>query len=186
MFSPATVARKPGHRGEREVSRKPSRRESRMFPVEPVVLPPCFFCTGPTGAIGTRLSLRPLIEEGGNPKAKLARNARRDREGVFIEDECAHSASSLRKQGPIRRGPAFFCTVADGFCSNKRRWLWVPAFAGTTCIVWRVSMPSLRQISDMASHSRGAIRPSCASIVRPGKNEGVGNAGWPMHPQPRV
>ena len=37
-----------------------------MFPVEPVVLPPCFFCTGPTGAIGTRLSLRPLIEEGGS------------------------------------------------------------------------------------------------------------------------
>jgi len=35
-----------------------------MFPVEPVVLPPCFFCTGPTGAIGTRLSLRPLIAEG--------------------------------------------------------------------------------------------------------------------------
>ena len=28
---------KPGHRGEREVSRKPSRRESRSDPVEPVV-----------------------------------------------------------------------------------------------------------------------------------------------------
>src|SRR3974390_2061027 len=42
---------------------KPSRRESRMFPVEPVVLPPCFFCTGPTGAIGTRLSLRPCVPE---------------------------------------------------------------------------------------------------------------------------
>jgi hypothetical protein len=25
-----------------------------------------------------------------------------------------------------------FGTVADAFCCNKRRWLWVPAFAGTT------------------------------------------------------
>ena len=29
----ATVARKPGHRGEHEISRKPLRRECRMFPV---------------------------------------------------------------------------------------------------------------------------------------------------------
>jgi hypothetical protein len=33
-------------------------------------------------------------------------------------------------------------------------------------------------------HSRGAMRPSCACSSRP--NEGVGNAGCPMHPQPRV
>jgi hypothetical protein len=39
--------------------------------------------------------------------------------------------SSLRKQGPIRCGLAFV-TLANGFCSNERRWLWVPAFAGTT------------------------------------------------------
>jgi hypothetical protein len=56
-----TVAKEPGHRGEREVSRKPSRGESRSCSGSPVVLPPCFFCcTGPMGAIGTRLSLRPL------------------------------------------------------------------------------------------------------------------------------
>src|ERR1700736_2060650 len=48
-FCAATVAKEPGHRGEREVSRKPSRRESRMFPVEPVVLPPCFFLHGTHG-----------------------------------------------------------------------------------------------------------------------------------------
>jgi len=35
-----------------------------VFPVEPVVLPPCFCCTGPTGAIGARLSLRPPSPEG--------------------------------------------------------------------------------------------------------------------------
>ena len=46
---PATVTTKPGHRGELEVSRKPLRRESRMDPVEPVVLPPCFFLHGTHG-----------------------------------------------------------------------------------------------------------------------------------------
>src|SRR5665213_4402522 len=33
--------------------------------------------------------------------------------------------------------------------------------------------------------SRGAMRPSCAGIVRP-EIEGVGNAGCPLHPQPRA
>src|ERR1700722_3239057 len=33
-------------------------------------------------------------------------------------------------------------------------------------------------------HSRRAMRPSCAGIFRPKK--GVGNAGCPMHPQPRA
>jgi hypothetical protein len=56
-----------------------------MLPVEPVVLPPCFFCTGPMGATGTRLSLRPLMAEGGTNKPNLAQNMRRDREGVFGE-----------------------------------------------------------------------------------------------------
>src|SRR5216684_5321929 len=36
----------------------------------------------------------------------------------------------------------------------------------------------------MPSRSRGAMRPSCAFISRP--LEGVGNAGCPLHPQPRV
>jgi hypothetical protein len=42
-FRAAMVAKEPGHQGEREVSRKPLRRESRMNPVEPVVLPRAFF-----------------------------------------------------------------------------------------------------------------------------------------------
>src|ERR1700759_5355590 len=43
------VARKPGHQGELEVSCKPPRRESRVDPVEPVVLPPCFLLHGTHG-----------------------------------------------------------------------------------------------------------------------------------------
>jgi hypothetical protein len=38
---------------------------------------------------------------------------------------------------------------------------------------------------DKSPHSRGAMRPSCACIFRP-ETEGVGNAGCPLHPQPRA
>ena len=37
----------------------------------------------------------------------------------------------------------------------------------------------------MSSRSRGAVRPRFA-IISALKTEGVGNAGRPMHPQPRV
>ena len=63
---------------------------------EPVVLPPCFFCTGPTGAIGTRLSLRPLNERVRKFKANLGRFQPRDREAMFAVRKPL--ASSLRKQ----------------------------------------------------------------------------------------
>jgi hypothetical protein len=33
---------------------------------------------------------------------------------------------------------------------------------------------------------RDAMRPGFAKIFRPLNSEGVGNAGRPMHPQPRV
>src|SRR6266849_9135828 len=42
-------------------------------------------------------------------------------------NDCGYG--SPRTRGPIRRGLAF-ATVADGFRSDKRLWLWVPAFAG--------------------------------------------------------
>jgi hypothetical protein len=70
-FPEVKVARKPGRLGEHEVSRKPLRRESRCCSGSPVVLPPCLFhCTGPMGAIGTRLSLRPRLD-GGESQARL-------------------------------------------------------------------------------------------------------------------
>src|SRR5438128_3893398 len=40
--------------------------------------------------------------------------------------------------------------------------------------------------SDACPRSRGAMRPGFARTVRPKKTEGAGNAGCPMHPQPRV
>jgi hypothetical protein len=83
----ATVSNKPGHRGEREVSRKAIARG----------MPGDFRCDRgdyarvlfsfareAAGALGARHSLRPLISQGQEFNAKLARNARRDR-GVMIE-----------------------------------------------------------------------------------------------------
>jgi hypothetical protein len=43
---------------------------------------------------------------------------------------------------------------------------------------------SYKAFSDMRSRPRGAMRPSRAFIFRP--LEGVGNAGCPLHPRPRV
>ncbi|MEH2610311.1 hypothetical protein V1293_002600 [Bradyrhizobium sp. AZCC 1693] len=40
--------------------------------------------------------------------------------------------SSLRTQGPIRRGLSLGVLLADTALNNFSLWLWVPAFAGTT------------------------------------------------------
>ena len=77
----ATVSNKPGHRGEREVSRKPLRRECRSDPSEPVVTTlVCFVSIAreAAGAASTRHSLRPLIS-GRMVFAQLGRFAPRDR-----------------------------------------------------------------------------------------------------------
>jgi hypothetical protein len=62
-FPLAMVATKPGHQGEHGVSRKPSRRESRIASAGPVCS--CAHSTisahGTAGAARTRLSLRPLL-----------------------------------------------------------------------------------------------------------------------------
>jgi hypothetical protein len=47
-----------------------------------------------------------------------------------------------------------------------------------------LALPTLRLISDTRSQPRDAKRPSCAQSIRPTK--GVGNAGCPLHPQPRA
>ncbi len=64
-------------RGEHEVSRNPSRRESRVVsgytcgPTSRV-----FHYAGPMGAIGTRLSLRPLFLERRNEQLSSDRSCR--------------------------------------------------------------------------------------------------------------
>src|SRR6478735_5769244 len=57
--------KRAGHRGDHEVSRKPSRRESRIASAKPVCSCALFFAQiahETAGAARTRLSLRPLLK----------------------------------------------------------------------------------------------------------------------------
>src|SRR5258708_116854 len=83
----ATVSNKPGHRGEREVSRKTiARGMPGRSGVTVVTMLVCFvyFAREAAGALGARHSLRPLISRGREIQVNLARKARRDREAVFV------------------------------------------------------------------------------------------------------
>src|SRR5467141_26115 len=72
----ATVSNKPGHRGEREVSRKTiARGMPGRSGVTVVTMLVClfYFACEAAGASSARHSLRPLILEGATLRVKLAR-----------------------------------------------------------------------------------------------------------------
>src|SRR5487761_1966137 len=79
-----TVARKPGHRGERAISRKPLRGECRAFSgvtwLTRVRFYPIILHTRLSGASGARHSPRPLIGEGRDISTARAPSAPRDSE----------------------------------------------------------------------------------------------------------
>src|ERR1700733_11334220 len=81
----ATVARKPGHRGEREISRK-TIAQGRPDCLRRTCMLVCVFLHHPAretaGAARTRSSLRPLIGEDAKETANPGRNAPRDRQAV--------------------------------------------------------------------------------------------------------
>ena len=84
------MARKPGHRGEHEISRKPSRRESRSASAEPVcscAFSYVHFAHETAGAARTRPSLRPLRFPRAIRLQHLGRFAPRDRGGAFPENQ---------------------------------------------------------------------------------------------------
>jgi hypothetical protein len=182
------VARKPVHQGERVISRKAiaqGRPGVLRCPVCSCAL--CFVQTAreTAGAARTRSSLRPLIGEDGRYQqtsgamrreiAKLF--PRRPGEG---RDPYA-AASRFRKVG------------VDTLRDNFGRWLWVPAFAGTTvgrCCASTYALPSLRAQARQSgaalcanrltfndsgegirSPSRGAFRPRFA-CVSPSSEDG--------------
>src|SRR5258706_3979833 len=82
----ATVSNKPGHRGEREVSRKTIARgmPGRSGVTVVTTLVCLFFTHEAAGASRARHSLRPLISGGRTVRVQLARNARRDRDAVSV------------------------------------------------------------------------------------------------------
>ena len=82
---------KAGHRGEREVSRKPLRGEGRDVSASPVVIPLCILVQnvphrGLRVPAGTRSSLRPLLIKRAETDAKLGR---------FPSRECGRAPSPL-------------------------------------------------------------------------------------------
>jgi hypothetical protein len=84
-FPGATVARKPGHRGEREVSRKPPRREGRIASAEPVcscAFSCCHLRTRPRVQRAPGLPCALLLFRGREIDAKLGRIAPRECEDV--------------------------------------------------------------------------------------------------------
>jgi hypothetical protein len=87
-YPPSDGGKKAGHRGEHEVSRNPSRRESRIASAGPVCSCAHFFvhtARETAGAARTRLSLRPLLNnEGGKASKTRANHAARTRTYILI------------------------------------------------------------------------------------------------------
>ncbi len=103
-----TVARKPGHRGERGVSRKPLRREGRDASAEPVCS--CaFFCaclhTRPRVQRAPGFPCALLLLSRAAIDAKLGRIAPRDREAVSADTRCLKIESADIYRARMRHIP---------------------------------------------------------------------------------
>jgi hypothetical protein len=173
--SRAKVANKPGHLGERVISRKTIAQGRPDVSAEPVCS--CaflfaHFCTRDRGCSAHPVFPAPFdFNEGGNLMANLGRKRREiaklclrmtrcvKSESVAMSGEItSHEMSSLRKQGPITTDAR--CYKPSGpSVKLHRRGVWVPAFAGTT----------LRNKTDTPSpHARQSWIQSCRASTRSG------------------
>ncbi len=118
----ATVANKPGHRGEREVSRKPLRREGRDASARPVVPAPCiFFARGPWVLAKHPAFPAPSVFRGTLQAAKLGRGASRGCGGVSPR-HCERS-EAIQNASPERFWEDLDCSHGDGVCQGGQRFL---------------------------------------------------------------
>jgi hypothetical protein len=137
-FPPVTVTKKPDHRGELEVSRKPLRREGRTASAEPVCsCALCFvhFARETAGAARTRLSLRPLTTGGATfPLKTRAKCAARSRSCVLDHRHCLRQTRSVCARERKRRSNPFpFHMRLHGllrFARNDACFFAYPAHAG--------------------------------------------------------
>src|ERR1700736_2145532 len=98
-----TVAGKPGHRGEHEISRKTMARGMPGVSGVTVVTNArvYYHTTRGCGRIGRPAFPAPSVSRGRDSKAKLARNTRREREVVFANDAFGFTSPRLRGEvGP--------------------------------------------------------------------------------------
>jgi hypothetical protein len=100
VFPQATVANKPGHRGERDISRKTIARGMPGVSGVTVVTNACAFYTphAAAGASSARHSLRPLNLSGCDFPGKTRAMQRRERGGVLA------SWAATRAGAPLQEG----------------------------------------------------------------------------------
>src|ERR1700726_4781294 len=102
---------KPGSPGRaRKKPLKPSRGESRIDPVEPVVTNSCAFLLAheAAGATGIRLSLRPPFSRGTNALANVGRNApRREMTKAYLDFRRGADRRAARR--PMQEGDRYKC-----------------------------------------------------------------------------
>src|SRR6266850_7073258 len=129
----ATVANKPGHRGARRKPLKPLRAGTSGD--SGVLVYSCAFYQ-------YQVHTRPRVQRAsGVPHALywardfmqgLGRFALRGRTRVCCLKICINQYVVPAKAGTHTPCPIILGAEAEAFCTNERRWLWVPAFAGTT------------------------------------------------------
>jgi nucleoside-diphosphate-sugar epimerase len=87
---------------------------------------------GKARAAGTRLEAEGARPDRGDRARLLSGVGER-----IVARKVPAMPSSLRTQGPIRRGPSISNCCPTILRNNDALWLWVPAFAGTTCAAGR-------------------------------------------------
>jgi hypothetical protein len=128
-FLGATVARKPGHRGEREISRKTIAQGRPGDSGGPVVTNARahYSTRAAAGATGTRLSLRPLFWGGSNlHNSGAIRRGMADAHLAVIASVAKQSILSSRSHGLLRR----FAPRNDGNFSSSPAKAGDPVFRG--------------------------------------------------------
>src|SRR5260370_34238677 len=124
----ATVSNKPGHRGEREVSRKTiARGMPGRSGVTMVTMLVCFvyFAREAAGALGARHSLRPLISESGTSMAKT-RTHRAARTRTYVSRHCEERSDesihlTSRQTWIASRSPSSGSRSRDPLARNDAR-----------------------------------------------------------------
>src|ERR1700724_2404897 len=141
------------------------------------------------GATGTRHSPRPLL---GDDFMHSSGESCRGNADVYLK--IAPTPLSLRTQGPITTNVSIARSWGRSSVYNRQRWLWVPAFAGTTSRNHPAAYReiTLRPPAPYARHRRGiwigprqCVRLSSNRLKKPefreadfGKRQRQGEITW--------
>ena len=132
----ATVSSKPGHRGEREVSRKTIARgmpgRSGVTVVTTLV---CFFTHEAAGALSARHSLRPLSFRRRDVPGKTRAKTRGEIAKPCLRMDAPHTQSS----SPAKAGDPVFQMPEN---NREAAAYWIVRSSRTTTVVWKAANQS--------------------------------------------